>query len=88
MMSQKEFQRVKVIENAVAGRLRVGEAARLLRFGHQVIGVGETTDSFSMRVTGDRRWVFMAVSFTGTVTPERVMKVGVGTMDASTTTVR
>ena len=30
-MSQKEFQRVKVIENAVAGRLSVGEAARLLQ---------------------------------------------------------
>ena len=30
-MSQKEFQRVKVIENAVAGRLSVSEAARLLQ---------------------------------------------------------
>ena len=30
-MSQKEYQRVKVIENAVEGRLRVGEAARLLQ---------------------------------------------------------
>jgi transposase len=30
-MSQKEFQRVKVIENAVGGRLSVGEAARLLQ---------------------------------------------------------
>ncbi len=30
-MSQKEFQRVKVIENAVAGRLKVSEAARLLQ---------------------------------------------------------
>jgi hypothetical protein len=29
-MSQKEFQRVKVIENAVGGRLSVGEASRLL----------------------------------------------------------
>ena len=29
-MSQKEFQRVKVIENAAGGRLSVGEAARLL----------------------------------------------------------
>src|ERR1039458_9606999 len=28
-MSQKEFQRVKVIENAVGGRLSVGEASRL-----------------------------------------------------------
>ena len=28
-MSQKEFQGVKVIENAVGGRLSVGEAARL-----------------------------------------------------------
>jgi len=30
-VSQKEFQRVKVIENAVAGRLSVSEAARLLQ---------------------------------------------------------
>ena len=30
-LSQTEFQRVKVIENAVAGRLSVGEAARLLQ---------------------------------------------------------
>src|SRR5437879_12622451 len=29
-MSQKEFQRVKVIENAAAGRLSVREASRLL----------------------------------------------------------
>jgi hypothetical protein len=29
-MSQKEFQRVKVIENAAGGRLSVREAARLL----------------------------------------------------------
>ena len=28
-MSQKEFQRVKVIENAAGGRLSVREAARL-----------------------------------------------------------
>ena len=30
-MSQKEFQRVKVIENAVGGRLSVREASRLLQ---------------------------------------------------------
>jgi len=30
-MSQKEFQRVKVIENAAGGRLSVGEASRLLQ---------------------------------------------------------
>jgi hypothetical protein len=30
-MSQKEFQRVKVIENAVGGRVGVGEAARTSR---------------------------------------------------------
>ena len=30
-MSQKEFQRVKVIENAAGGRLSVREAARLLQ---------------------------------------------------------
>jgi len=30
-VSQKEFQRVKVIENAVDGRLSVSEAAALLQ---------------------------------------------------------
>jgi len=36
-VSQKEFQRVKVIENAVSGRLSVSEAARLLQLsGRQV----------------------------------------------------
>ena len=36
-MSQKEFQRVKVIENAAGGRLSVREAARLLQLsGRQV----------------------------------------------------
>src|ERR1700731_714135 len=34
-VSQKEFQRVKVIENAVAGRLRVSEAARLLQLSER-----------------------------------------------------
>jgi transposase len=37
MMSQKEFQRVKVIENAVAGRLSVGEAARLLQLSERQV---------------------------------------------------
>ena len=30
-MSQKELQRSKVIENAVEGRLKIGEAAELLQ---------------------------------------------------------
>ena len=36
-MSEKEFQRVKVIENAVAGRLKVGEAARLLQLSERQV---------------------------------------------------
>ena len=36
-VSQKEFQRVKVIENAVGGRLRVGEAARLLQLSERQV---------------------------------------------------
>jgi transposase len=36
-MSQKEFQRVKVIENAVAGRVSVGEAARLLQLSERQV---------------------------------------------------
>jgi transposase len=36
-MSQKELQRVKVIENAVDGRLRVGEAARLLQLSERQV---------------------------------------------------
>jgi len=36
-MSQKEYQRVKVIENAVDGRLRVGEAARLLQLSERQV---------------------------------------------------
>src|SRR6202158_4267833 len=36
-LSQKEFQRVKVIENAVAGRLSVGEAARLLQLSERQV---------------------------------------------------
>jgi len=36
-MSQKEFQRVKVIENAAGGRLSVREAARLLRLSERQI---------------------------------------------------
>jgi transposase len=36
-LSQKEFQRVKVIENAVAGRLRVSEAARLLQLSERQV---------------------------------------------------
>lgn len=37
MMSQKEFQRVKVIENAVAGRLSVGQAAGLLQLSERQV---------------------------------------------------
>jgi transposase len=37
MMSQKEFQRVKVIENAVEGRLSVGEAASLLQLSKRQV---------------------------------------------------
>jgi hypothetical protein len=36
-MSQKEFQRVKVIENAVGGRLSVSEAARLLQLSERQV---------------------------------------------------
>ena len=36
-MSQKELQRVKVIENAVGGRLRVSEAARLLQLSERQV---------------------------------------------------
>ena len=36
-MSQKEYQRVKVIENAVDGRLSVGEAARLLQLSERQV---------------------------------------------------
>jgi predicted HTH domain antitoxin len=34
-MSQKEFQRVKVIENAAGGRLSLGEASRLLQLSER-----------------------------------------------------
>jgi hypothetical protein len=36
-MSQKEFQRVKVIENAVGGRLSVSEAAALLQLSERQV---------------------------------------------------
>src|ERR1700693_3705860 len=36
-MSQKEFQRVKVIENAVGGRLSVREASRLLQLSERQV---------------------------------------------------
>jgi len=36
-VSQKEFQRVKVIENAVGGRLSVSEAAQLLQLGERQV---------------------------------------------------
>ena len=35
-MSQKEFQRVKVIENAAGGRVSVGEATRLLQLDEEL----------------------------------------------------
>jgi transposase len=37
MMSQKEFQRVKVIENAAGGRLSVREASRLLQLSERQV---------------------------------------------------
>jgi hypothetical protein len=37
MMSQKEFQRVKVIENAAGGRLSVREASRLLHLSERQV---------------------------------------------------
>ena len=36
-MSQKEFQRVKVIENAAGGRLSVGEASHLLQLSERQV---------------------------------------------------
>ena len=36
-MSQKELQRVKVIENAVSGRLSVSEAALLLQLSERQV---------------------------------------------------
>ena len=36
-MSQKEFQRVKVIENVAGGRLSVGEASRLLQLSERQV---------------------------------------------------
>jgi transposase len=36
-LSQKELQRVKVIENAVAGRLKVSPAARLLQLSERQV---------------------------------------------------
>jgi transposase len=36
-MSQKEFQRVKVIENAASGRLSVREASRLLQLSERQV---------------------------------------------------
>jgi transposase len=36
-MSQKEFQRVKVIENAAGGKLSVGEASRLLQLSERQV---------------------------------------------------
>lgn len=36
-MSQKEFQRVKVIENAVGGRLSIREASRLLQLSERQV---------------------------------------------------
>jgi len=36
-MSQKELQRVKVMENAAGGRLSVREASRLLHWGERQV---------------------------------------------------
>jgi Helix-turn-helix domain len=56
-MSQKEYQRVKVIENAVDGRLRVGEAARLLQLSErqvQRLKRGYRSDSIAWVHHGNR----------------------------------
>jgi hypothetical protein len=39
-MSQKEFQRVKVIENAVGGRLSARETSRLLQLSERRVQSG------------------------------------------------
>ena len=36
-MSQKELQRMKVVENAVSGRLKVSEAAELLQLSERQV---------------------------------------------------
>src|SRR5208282_5911149 len=41
-MSQKEFQRVKVIENAASGRLSVREASRLLQLSERQVQRAQT----------------------------------------------
>ena len=36
-MSQKELQRIKVVDNAVSGRLKVSEAAELLQLSERQV---------------------------------------------------
>ncbi|MGH9510972.1 MAG: helix-turn-helix domain-containing protein [Terriglobales bacterium] len=50
-MSQKEFQQVKVIENGVAGRLSVSEAARLLQLSERQV------QRLKRRYRPDSTWV-------------------------------
>jgi len=52
-VSQKEFQRVKVIENAVAGRLSVSEAAGLL----QLSRAADRVSALHVRSVGTLRGV-------------------------------
>lgn len=57
-MSQKEFQRVKVIENAAAGRLSVREASRLLQLSKcqvQLLKRGYRPDSVALVTKQNRR---------------------------------
>src|ERR1039457_829418 len=54
-MSQKEFQRVKVIENAAGGRLSVREASRLLQLSETAGGTPQTPLSARFRRLGAAR---------------------------------
>ena len=56
-MSQKEFQRVKVIENAVDGRLSVSEAAGLLQLSERQVQFW-----FCSRTRSHLNWYFLRVT--------------------------
>ena len=51
-MSQKEFQRVRVIENAASGRLSAREACRLLQLDEEL----RTPRLLGMEVDQDLDW--------------------------------
>jgi hypothetical protein len=53
-MSQKEFQRVKVIEKAAGGRLSVREASRLLQRSERQGQRQVTTKPISIKSTGGK----------------------------------